>query len=162
MAHGTFGDNDSEAAANATYVASVKRQKAIRRCIKLFFRLMAALAIIILAALVIILALALSDCRNTTCVIDTNSYNRTCDGINAGNRCLTLKYPDTWTNANERCKELGQRLPKPSDNEKYPWLTDYLVNTWGNINERVFGTSGGLESVTMDGSTNKYFCVDDN
>ncbi len=37
MAHNTF-ENDSETANNQQYVASVKRQKAIRRYIKLFFR----------------------------------------------------------------------------------------------------------------------------
>ncbi|WZD65453.1 EEV glycoprotein [Bovine papular stomatitis virus] len=164
MAHGTFGENDGDA--NATYVASIKRQKAIRRYVKLFFRLMAAIAIIVLAALVIILALELDKCRNDDkCSHDQfdQLVNKTCSGISTGDHCLTLNPPDTWDNANEKCNTFGQRLPSPSDVKHPSWVTEYLSGTWGNRRNTVFGTSGDVENILGNGSAgikNKYFCVD--
>ncbi|WZD65973.1 EEV glycoprotein [Bovine papular stomatitis virus] len=162
MAHGTFGDTDSEA--NATYVASVKRQKAIRRYVKLFFRLMAALAIIVLSALVIILALELSDCRNKKCDDTHDVYNKTCNGVTAGRHCLTINHPDTWENASEKCNNLGQRLPSTKDADNHPWLGLYLQGTWSDGKNSVFGASGNTDTVLqgLNAPVNKYFCVDGN
>lgn len=165
MAHGTFGENDGDA--NATYVASIKRQKAIRRYVKIFFRLMAAIAIIVLAALVIILALELDKClHGNKCANDQLDQisNKTCSGISAGNRCLTLHPAGTWDDASRKCMSLGQRLPSPSDATNPHWLTEYLTGTWGDRKNKVFGTGGSLEDIMGNSGAsgkNKYFCVSD-
>ncbi|WZD65329.1 EEV glycoprotein [Pseudocowpox virus] len=166
MAHNTF-ETSSEAGNNSTnYVASAKRQKAIRRYVKLFFRLMAAIAIIVLSALVIILALELDKCLHDKKCAHTQfdqHVNKTCSGISTGDHCLTLRPPDTWDKANEKCKTLGQRLPSPSDANDPHWLTEYLTGTWGDQKNKVFGTGGSLDDIRgrSDASVkNKYFCVE--
>nr|AKJ66268.1 EEV glycoprotein [Orf virus] len=158
MAHNTF-ENDS-GSANNNYIATAKRQKMIRRYVKLFFRLVAALAIIILAILVVILSLSLDECLHKEHPHDySHVQNSTCDGISlGGEKCLRLNLPTTWEHANRQCGDLGFHLPSTSLGQKFPWLVTHLDGTWGNTQSSVFGPTGDLQNV-MGPKEHKYFCV---
>ncbi|AKU76599.1 EEV glycoprotein [Orf virus] len=157
MAHNTF-ENDSESA-NNNYIATAKRQKMIRRYVKLFFRLVAALAIIILAILVVILSLSLDECLHKEHPHD-DVYNATCPGIPlSGNKCLTLNTPSTWEDANQMCSNLGFSLPSKGLFKGNHWLTTHFDGTWGNKLSNVFGPTGDLQPVMGPQETRKYFCV---
>ncbi|ABA00627.1 EEV glycoprotein [Orf virus] len=161
MAHNTF-ENDSESAANNQYVASVKRQKMIRRYIKMFFRFVTAIAIIVLAILVVILSLSLDECLHREHPHDySHVQNSTCDGITlGGEKCLRLNLPATWEDANRQCGNLGFYLPSTGLEKKFPWLVTYLDGTWGNTQNSVFGPTGDLQNV-IGPKEYKYFCVSD-
>nr|AEO18259.1 EEV glycoprotein [Pseudocowpox virus] len=160
MAHNTFeADNES---ANNNYVATAKRQKAIRRYVKLFFRLVAALAIIILAVLVVILALELDHCREDS--KHTYHHNRTCEELYPGDKwCLTKHYPATWDAAESLCHSLGQTLPTKDMVNTYPWLEKYLTGTWANKNGEVFKSLGETTRIWNGAGTDQqqkdFFCV---
>ncbi|ADC54012.1 EEV glycoprotein [Pseudocowpox virus] len=159
MAHNTF-DNDSEANNNANYIASVKRQKAIRRYVKLFFRFTAAIAIIVLAILVVVLALSLDQCLHNEHPHD-DVYNSTCDGIPLGNKCLTLHTSSTWEEANLSCGRLGFHLPSTGIHKKFPWLVTHLDGTWGSTKNSIFNPTGETQQVMGPQEVHKYFCVSD-
>lgn len=160
MAHNTF-ENDSETA-NNQYVASVKRQKAIRRYIKLFFRVVAAIAILVLAVLVVLLALELDHCREDSKRID--HHNRTCEGLFPDDKwCLTKHYPATWDEAKSLCSRLGQALPSKDIVNTYPWLEQYLTGTWANKNGEVFKSLGETTKIWNGNGAGQqqkdFFCV---
>ncbi|WIF30469.1 EEV glycoprotein [Orf virus] len=158
MAHNTF-ENDSETA-NNQYVASVKRQKMIRRYIKMFFRFITAIAIIVLAILVVILSLSLDECLHREHPHDySHVQNSTCPGIPLGDKCLTLNTPSTWEDANQMCSNLGFSLPSKGLFKGNPWLTTHFDGTWGNKLSNVFGPTGDLQRVMGPQETRKYFCV---
>ncbi|QQY02735.1 EEV glycoprotein [Orf virus] len=161
MAHNTF-ETDSESANNANYVASVKRQKAIRRYIKLFFRIVAAIAIIVLAILVVLLALELDKCKEQSTHQDYHhTTNKTCDGLFPENKwCLTKFDPFTWSQAKSMCNGIGQTLPSEDIVKRYPWLGKYLTGTWSDKGG-VFGSSGSTSEVWSGAREQEkaFFCV---
>lgn len=166
MAHNTFGDTEAES--SASYVASAKRQRKIRRCIKLFFRIMAALAIVVLAAMVVVLAVTLDRCKQSeTPVIEiayvpqgSNDTVAVCDGITAGPWCLRKHFtPDTWDRANLQCNNLKQKLPTDALCKKFPWLSNYLLDTWSSKSNSVFTPSCGQQEVKLPMQSKTYFCV---
>ncbi|ASC55540.1 EEV glycoprotein-like protein [Seal parapoxvirus] len=164
MVHNTFGDGDTESA-NAEYVASAKRQKAIRRYVKLFFRIMTALGIIILAALVIVLAISLDACKQQlhgAHYANNAQANRTCDGLFPGGKmCLMKQDPSSWSGAQKMCKQFGYSLPSSDAASSFPWLSKYLAGTWSNEESKVFKNSGDKVSV-LDATNEQqkpFFCV---
>ncbi|AIZ77361.1 putative EEV glycoprotein [Parapoxvirus red deer/HL953] len=169
MAHNTFGD--AESTENAAYVASVKRQKAIRRCLKLFFRIMAAIAIIVLAALVIILALQLDQCMHNE---ENKVYSQSlrgdgdnttiCKELSTGKHCLTKStIPATWSSAKNMCEMLGQSLPSTDICNETEWLRKYLKGTWSDHESSVFKPNCETMTMLSTPSSNTqekdFFCV---
>lgn len=162
MAHNTF-ENDSESANNANYVASVKRQKAIRRYIKLFFRVVAAIAILVLAVLVVLLALELDHCKQESAHTHYTT-NQTCEGLAPDNKwCLTKRYQSTWDAANSLCSSIGQTLPSKDTVNTYPWLEQYLTGTWANKKGEVFKSLGETAKIWNGAGAGQqekeFFCV---
>ncbi|ADC53881.1 EEV glycoprotein [Pseudocowpox virus] len=160
MAHNTFEADSESGNNNANYVASVKRQKMIRRYLKMFFRFVAAIAIIVLAILVVLLALDLDHCKEESKKIDHHS-NRTCEGLFPENKwCLVKHYSSTWNTANTICSGLGQALPSKGMVKEHPWLGQYLTGTWSD-NGDVFESTGNTVKVWSGAGPQEkdFFCV---